>query len=157
MISLQKGKTLEKEMATHSGFLPGKSHGQKSLVGYCSWDRKRVRHDLATKLQQQNHKQLGLSASQKINIFLNGKEKLLLNCNSQESTHIKESTQQNFMYVYTKYSLPWIRCRLSPILKNSFLCSSQSIWPPLVITTILTFTHRLVLPGFGLHINWIIW
>ena len=75
-------------MATHSGFLPGKSHGQKSLVGYCSWDRERVRHDLATKLQQQNHKQLGLSASQKINIFLNGKEKLLLKCKSHESTHI---------------------------------------------------------------------
>ena len=30
-------------------FLPGKSHGQRSLVGYCPWGRKRVRHDLATK------------------------------------------------------------------------------------------------------------
>ena len=27
-------------------FLPGKSHGQGSLVGYSSWGRKRVRHDL---------------------------------------------------------------------------------------------------------------
>ena len=25
---------LEKEMATHSRFLPGKSHGQRSLAGY---------------------------------------------------------------------------------------------------------------------------
>ena len=32
---------LEKEMATHSIFLPGESHGQRSLVG--------VGHDLATK------------------------------------------------------------------------------------------------------------
>ena len=32
-------------------FLPGKSHGQRSLVGYCSWGRIRVGHDLATKQQ----------------------------------------------------------------------------------------------------------
>ena len=28
---------LEKEMATHLAFLPGKSHGQRSLVGYSPW------------------------------------------------------------------------------------------------------------------------
>ena len=28
---------LEKEMATHSSILPGKSHGQRSLVGYSQW------------------------------------------------------------------------------------------------------------------------
>ena len=28
---------LEKEMATHSVFLPGKSHGQRNLVGYSPW------------------------------------------------------------------------------------------------------------------------
>ena len=33
-------------------FLPGKTHGQRSLAGYSSWDHKRVRHDLATKQQQ---------------------------------------------------------------------------------------------------------
>ena len=27
-------------------FLPGKSHGQRSLAGYSPWGRKRVRHDL---------------------------------------------------------------------------------------------------------------
>ena len=31
-------------------FLPGKSHGQRSLEGYSLWGRKRVRHDLVTKL-----------------------------------------------------------------------------------------------------------
>ena len=36
-------------------FLPGKSHGQRSLAGYSSWDHKRVRHDLATK--KPNNKQ----------------------------------------------------------------------------------------------------
>ena len=30
-------------------FLPGKSHGRRSLAGYCPWGHKRVRHDLAAK------------------------------------------------------------------------------------------------------------
>ena len=30
-------RSLEKEMATHLVFLPGKPYGQKSLVGYCPW------------------------------------------------------------------------------------------------------------------------
>ena len=32
--SLGQEDTLEKEMATHSIFLPGKSHEHRSLVGY---------------------------------------------------------------------------------------------------------------------------
>ena len=41
--SLGQEDPLEKEMATHSSipaFLPGKSHGQRSLAGYSSWDHK---------------------------------------------------------------------------------------------------------------------
>ena len=34
-------------------FLPWKSHGQRRLAGYGPWGRERVRHDLATKRQQQ--------------------------------------------------------------------------------------------------------
>ena len=33
-------------------FLPGKSHGQNSPVGYSLWGYKTVGHDLATKQQQ---------------------------------------------------------------------------------------------------------
>ena len=33
---------LEKEMATHSSILPGKSHRQRSLAGYSPWDRKEL-------------------------------------------------------------------------------------------------------------------
>ena len=33
--------------------LPGKSHGQRSAVGYSPWNCKRIGHDLATKQQQQ--------------------------------------------------------------------------------------------------------
>ena len=32
-------------------FLPGKSHGRRSLVGYRPWDHKRDGHDLVTKQQ----------------------------------------------------------------------------------------------------------
>ena len=35
------------------GYLPGKSHGQRSLAGYSPWNHKRVREDLATEQQQQ--------------------------------------------------------------------------------------------------------
>ena len=39
----------EKEMATYSSVLPGKSHGQGNLVGYNPWDNKSFGHDLGTK------------------------------------------------------------------------------------------------------------
>ena len=43
---------LEKEMATHSSILAGKSQGQRSLVGHSPWGHKSVGHDLATKQQK---------------------------------------------------------------------------------------------------------
>ena len=45
--SLDGKDPLEEEMAAHSVFLPGKSHGQRSLEGYSPWGC-RVGHDLAT-------------------------------------------------------------------------------------------------------------
>ena len=39
---------------TNPLFLPGKSHGQRSLAGYSPWGCKRIRHDLETKQQQQH-------------------------------------------------------------------------------------------------------
>ena len=41
-------------MAKCFNVLPGKSHGQRNLVGYSPWGHKRIRHDLATKQQQYN-------------------------------------------------------------------------------------------------------
>ena len=38
-------------------FLPGKSHGQRSLAGYSPWGPKKVKHDLATQKQQQQQQQ----------------------------------------------------------------------------------------------------
>ena len=42
--SLGRKDLLEKDMATHSSILPGKSHGWRSLVGYSPWGL-RVGHD----------------------------------------------------------------------------------------------------------------
>ena len=38
--SLRQEDSLEKEMATHSSILSGKSHGQRNLVGYSPWGYK---------------------------------------------------------------------------------------------------------------------
>ena len=38
--SLSREDPLEKEIATHSSNLPGKSHGQRNLVDYSPWDLK---------------------------------------------------------------------------------------------------------------------
>jgi len=39
-------------------FLPGESHGQRSLEGYSPWGGKKVRHDLATKQQRHQKAQI---------------------------------------------------------------------------------------------------
>ena len=50
MVRLLGGEDpLEKEVATHSSILSGKSQGQRSLAGYSPWGRRRVRLDLVTK------------------------------------------------------------------------------------------------------------
>ena len=37
------------------GFLPGKSHGERSLAGYSSWGHERFRHNFTTKQQSQHY------------------------------------------------------------------------------------------------------
>ena len=54
-------------MATHPVFLPGKSHGQRSLVGY-SQRGCRVRHDLVTE-QLQLHAETGTSLGISLGVF----------------------------------------------------------------------------------------
>ena len=49
--SLGQEDSLEKEIAITPVFLPGTSHGQRSLLGYSQWGCKRVGHNLATKQQ----------------------------------------------------------------------------------------------------------
>ena len=53
-------------------FLPGKSHGQRSLKGYSSWGRKRVRHDLAIKQQYMGNQDIEY---RQIDRFVNGKNR----------------------------------------------------------------------------------
>ena len=50
------GRSPRKWQSTQE-FVSGKSHGQRSLVGYSPWCRKSVGHDLATKQQQQQQQQ----------------------------------------------------------------------------------------------------
>ena len=51
-------------------FLPGKSPGQKGLVGYGPWDCKGVGHDLETKQHHISHSLKQMSFSLYINILL---------------------------------------------------------------------------------------
>ena len=42
-------------------FLPGKSPGQRNLVGYSPWDHRRVRHNLATtNVSIEEHTMMGI-------------------------------------------------------------------------------------------------
>ena len=50
---LGRENPLEKEMEPTPVFLPGKSHGQSSLVGYSAWGCKRAGHNLRTKHHHQ--------------------------------------------------------------------------------------------------------
>ena len=50
--SLGREDPLEEEMATPPVFLPGKSHGPRSLAGYSPWGHKRGGYNLAIKQQQ---------------------------------------------------------------------------------------------------------
>ena len=50
--SLSWEDSLKKEMPIHSSILSGKSHGQRTLVGYCPWGQKWAGHCLSTEQQQ---------------------------------------------------------------------------------------------------------
>ena len=59
--SLGREDPLEKEMATHSSILAWEIPWTEQLVGYRTWDHKRVRYDWMTKqVQQQNICWLGI-------------------------------------------------------------------------------------------------
>ena len=47
-------------MATHSVFLPGESHGPRSLAGYSPWSRGVAESDATKRLNTQSEKGLGL-------------------------------------------------------------------------------------------------
>ena len=57
VLSLGLEDPLEEGRATYSSILAWRIPWMESLVGYSPWDDKRVRHDLATKQQQQHNTQ----------------------------------------------------------------------------------------------------
>ena len=54
--TLGRKDPLEKEMATHSVFLPGKSHGQRSLTGYSPWGHRELDMTEATEHAPTTHR-----------------------------------------------------------------------------------------------------
>ena len=56
--SLGQENPLKKEMATHSVFLSGKPHGERSLMGYSPWRNIKLRYDLVTKQQRRNQQEI---------------------------------------------------------------------------------------------------
>ena len=57
-------------MATLPVFLPGESHGQRSLVGYSAWGHKRVGQDFAITQQVLHPLHLLIRVSGILNTFL---------------------------------------------------------------------------------------
>ena len=72
-------------------FLPGKSHGQRSLVGHSPWSCKRVGHDLGTKHQQQN-----------LNTW-----------------HLRQRNWRKSANIFGEVSPPWILCDVISFISNS--------------------------------------
>ena len=64
-------------------FLPGKSYGERSLVGYSPWGCKRVRHDLETK--QEDIIIAMIFQKRKLSAFKMEFRKTLLRCPSFKS------------------------------------------------------------------------
>ena len=89
-------------------FLPGKSHGQKSLRGYSPWGHKRVRHDWATKQQH------GPADTVIWNSSLQNWEKMNLSCSKSPSVQ------------YLCYSS---HRKLTQGVKSNLLGNSHSIIP----------------------------
>ena len=83
--SLVREDPLEEEMATHSVFLPGKSHGWRSLTGYSPWDC-RVGHNWVT------NSSLCLIANK---IFIHPKKDVCV--------HIYTECVYIYIYIYIKF------------------------------------------------------
>ena len=68
--SLGREDLLEKEMATHSSILPGKSHGWRSLVGYSPWGHQEL--DMTERLHF--HFSLSAESEEELKILMKVKE-----------------------------------------------------------------------------------
>ena len=84
-------------------FLPGESHGQKSLAGYSPWGCKRVGHDFTTKQQQ--------SQREKIKIFLWKQKNNLLGHLEAVKLNLLELSGK-WMFTLSYWS--WIWCKYPP-------------------------------------------
>ena len=90
--SLGREDPLEKEMATHSSILPGKSHGQRTLVGYSSWGCKES------------------DTTERLNTTKYRKSKFL-------GKYLRISSYSNFIILSTFYLICWISGSTNIIFK----------------------------------------
>ena len=95
---------LEKEMATHSSIIAGRSHGQRNLVGYSPWGFKES-NNLATK--QQQHIQVRFAQCHRASKFLhhNLKTHLLTPCLGFCSMYLSNESKVSMNLVKKRDSL----------------------------------------------------
>ena len=122
--SLVREDTLEKGMTTHTVFLPGDFHGQRSLVGYSPWGHK----------ESDTTKWLNTLANNEWEA--SGKRKLFLNAQKEkrEKAKIRESPSGWLMWPAPGF--------LVIVLYFSASCSSRLLcllWFSLLILTVLSF------------------
>ena len=115
-------------------FLLGKSHGQRSLVGYSPWGRKRIGQDLATKQQQQqiyHH----LSALPSFGLLWGDKISTLRICYSEigpveteftnrflkQDSNGRNQSLMNKIFFLVNYFDPWSDLEVSPSGDNKKL------------------------------------
>ena len=123
--------------------LPGESHGQRSLAGYSPWDRKWVRHGLATEQQGEYddltyiliHGEITITAK-----LIHQPKKLLLAC-----TNYQGNANQNHLNLYFSGLLLLLFSRQScPTLCNPMDCST----PGLPV-------HHHLLEFAQTHVHWV--
>ena len=107
---------LEKEMATHSSILSGKSRGQRDLVGYRPQSQKRAGHDFRL-----NSKQCCVRLLSKWTKRLKG----ILNVNSWFAT-IAEAPWQHPYQVLFKLCLKWSGVKVAQSLQPHGLSPGQN-------------------------------
>ena len=89
-----------RKLQTSPVFVPGKSHGQRSLAGYSPWDCKRLGHDLVAK-EQQRTAIPGTNPTSLLLIFVHLCELFSVNC-LQGLSHCRHG----------QLCPPWLVCQL---------------------------------------------
>ena len=113
-------------------FLPGKCHGQRSLASYSPWSHKRVRHNLATK-QQQEQSSLKHSHWNRFSFSgLGGRTEVIGGINNGNSNSLPD----------TKVKSLWTGWLLRYVFQVDYeTVNSKNAW----ITNLIPFLHTAIM------------